>query len=144
MREAKTMNRTYWLAWLPMPVIGILNGALRVLTYQNVLGDAAAHQFSCATGILLFGVYAWFLSRRWPFASGRQALTVGLIWMALVIAFEFAMGLFVLGQPLSQLLADYNVLAGHFWPLVLLTIGFAPYLFYRLDSRAHTHAPGAV
>jgi hypothetical protein len=40
------MTRIYWLAWLLMPVIGIANGALRVLTYQNTLGDAAAHQLS--------------------------------------------------------------------------------------------------
>ena len=137
------MNRTYWLAWLPIPVIGILNGGLRVAVYQNTLGDSAAHQLSCLTGILLFACYIWLIARRWPFDSGRQALTVGLVWMALTIAFEFGMGLFVLGQPLSVLLADYNVLAGHFWPLVLLTIGFAPYLYYRFGSHggAHVHHP---
>ncbi len=130
------MNRTYWLAWLPLPVIGIINGGLRVALYQNTLGDTAAHQLSCLTGILLFAAYAWFIAHRWPFAGGRQALIVGLTWMGLTIAFEFGMGIFVLRQPLSVLLADYNVAAGRFWLLVLLTIGSAPYLAYRLGGRA--------
>jgi hypothetical protein len=142
--EEKKMNRTYWLAWLLMPVIGITNGALRVLTYQNFLGDTAAHQLSCCTGILLFGAYIWFVARRWPFTSERQALTVGLTWMALTILFEFGLGLFLLRQPLNVLLADYNVLAGRFWPLVLLTIGFVPYLFFRLTSRRSTHVSHAA
>ncbi len=133
------MSRTYWLAWLPIPAIGILNGGLRVAVYQNTLGDTAAHQLSCLTGILLFACYTWLIARRWPFDSGRQALTVGLVWMALTVAFELGMGLFVLGQPLSVLVADYNILAGRFWPLVLLTIGFAPYLYYRFGSRGGEH-----
>ncbi len=133
------MNRTYWLAWLPMPVIGIVNGTLRVLLYQDTLGDTAAHQLSCLTGILLFALYIWIIARRWPFAAGKQALLVGLTWMVLTIAFEFGMGVFVLGQPLSTLVADYNLLAGRLWLLVLLTIGFAPYLFYRLGSRPSEH-----
>lgn len=134
------MNRTYWLAWLPIPVIGILNGGLRVAVYQNALGDTAAHQLSCLTGILLFAIYTGIIARRWQFDSGKQALTVGLTWMALTIAFEFGMGLFVLGQPLSVLLADYNVFAGRFWPLVLLTIGVAPYLYYYFGSHGGEHA----
>jgi hypothetical protein len=137
MFKEKAMNRIYWLVWLLMPVIGIVNGTLRVLLYQDTLGDASAHQLSCLTGILLFALYIWFVSSRWPFTSGKQALIVGLTWMALTIAFEFGIGLFVLGQPLSALLADYNVLAGRFWPLVLLTIGFAPYLFYRFGSHSN-------
>ena len=31
--------------------------------------------------------------------------------------------------------ADYNVLAGRFWPLVLHTIGFAPYLYHHFGSH---------
>jgi hypothetical protein len=133
------MTRTYWLAWLLMPVIGIVNGMLRVLLYQNTLGDAAAHQLSCLTGILLFALYVWFIASRLPFASGKQALLVGLTWVVLTIAFEFGMCLFVLGQPLLTLVADYNLLAGRLWLSVLLTIGFAPYLFYLLGSRPSEH-----
>lgn len=138
------MNRAYWLAWLPIPVIGMINGALRVAIYQNALGDLAAHQLSCLTGIVLFAAYAWFITSRWPFTGSKQALVVGLAWMGLTIAFEFGMGIFVLRQPLAVLLTDYNVAAGHFWPLVLLTIGFAPYIFYRLGRHAPQHVQHPV
>jgi hypothetical protein len=131
------MSRTYWLAWLLMPVIGIVNGAFRVMAYQETLGNALAHQLSCLTGILLFGLYVWFINRRWPFASGKQALIVGLTWMILTIAFELGFGM-LMGNSFSALVADYNVLAGHLWPLVLFTIGFAPYMFYRFSG--HTGA----
>jgi hypothetical protein len=58
--------------------------------------------------------------------------------MGLTIAFEFGFGLLTGNSP-AVLLTDYNLLAGHFWPLVLLTIGFAPYFFYWLGSRSGRH-----
>ena len=129
------MITRYMLAWLGLPIIGIINGAIRQLLYRDALGDLTAHQVSTVTGILLFGLYIWLLSRWWPLPSARAAITVGLLWLALTIGFEFIFGHYVMGNSWERLLADYNLLAGRVWVLVLIWITIAPYVFYRLAAR---------
>ena len=129
------MITKYLLAWLGLPVIGIVNGAIRQFLYRDALGDLTAHQLSTVTGILLFGLYIWLLSRWWPLPSARAAITVGLLWLALTIGFEFIFGHYVVGNSWERLLADYNLLAGRVWVLVLIWITIAPYVFYRLAAR---------
>ena len=121
----------YVLAWFPMVVIAIFNGILREKTYGKSLGEARAHQFSTVTGILLLGSYIWWLTRLLGFESLTQAAIVGCIWLGLTVAFEFLFGHFVAGHAWSDLLADYNLLAGRLWPLVLLWVAIAPAVFYQ-------------
>jgi hypothetical protein len=52
--------------------------------------------------------------------------------MALTLAFEFLFFHYVGGHAWSVLLANYDLSEGRLWPLILLWVGFAPYLFYRL------------
>ncbi len=122
----------YSFAWLILVVAAILNGVLREAVYKDRLGELRAHQVSTLTGILLFGVIVWGLSRLWPLASAKQAWTVGFIWLAMTIAFEFLFGHFVMRHPWSKLLHDYNLLEGRVWLLVLIWTTIAPYVFYKL------------
>jgi hypothetical protein len=46
----------------------------------------------------------------------------------LTLAFEFLAGHYLFGNPWSKLLADYNLLRGHIWVLVLITTAFGPLL----------------
>ena len=123
----------YLLAWIPMVVIAIANGAMREALFTKRLGELRAHQVSCATGLFLFSLYVWALTRIWPLPSSEQAFTIGLIWLALTVAFEFSFGHFARGLPWSELLHDYDVLAGRLWVLVLVWVTIAPYFFYRLQ-----------
>lgn len=129
------MVTRYLLAWLGLPFIGIVNGLIRQTGYRDLLGDLAAHQLSTATAILLFGLYVGWLSRRWPLSSSHEAVTVGLLWLALTMAFEFLFGHYVMGNRWERLLYDYNLLAGRVWVLVLVWIAVAPFVFYRLSVR---------
>jgi hypothetical protein len=124
----------YTLAWLLMPIIGIINGIIRQYGYSNALGELRAHQISTGTGIILFGIYVWILSFRWKIQSSSEAIAIGLIWLILTIGFEFLFGHYVAGHPWSRLLFDYNILEGRLWLLVLLWITIAPYLFFKLSS----------
>jgi hypothetical protein len=40
----------YAVAWLLMPIIGIINGTIRQYAYSNALGELRAHQVSTVTG----------------------------------------------------------------------------------------------
>lgn len=122
----------YILAWIPMTFIGIINGTIREMTYGKYLSDLRAHQVSTVIGILLFSLYIGTLTYLWSLESARQALTIGLIWLTLTVMFEFIFGHYVAGHSWSQLLSDYNILAGRVWLIVLVWITVAPLLFYRL------------
>ena len=117
-----------------MSIVGILNGMLRVYGYGRFMPELRAHQLSSLTGILLFGVLIWLLNRQWPIASARQALTIGLTWLALTVAFEFLFGHYVAGHPWSRLLHDYNLGAGRVWALVLLWVAVVPFVIFRLTN----------
>jgi hypothetical protein len=124
----------YVIAWIPMVFIAIANGAFRQLGYGKFLGELFAHQLSCLTGILLFLSYTWCLSLYWPLESSRQAFTIGLIWLALTIAFEFLFMHFGARVPWDKLLHDYNIFEGRLWVLVLISVLLLPYGVFRLRS----------
>ena len=121
----------YGCAWVAMVLIAIANGALRQLTFAKALTELRAHQLSTAIGAFLIGLFIWAVFRMWPPASTRQALVIGLIWMALTVAFEFILGRLVMRRPWSQLLSEYNVLSGRVWTLFLIWLALAPYVLLR-------------
>jgi len=124
----------YVLAWFPMVAIAIANGALRKSWFGQSLSELAAHQLSTLTAVILFGVYIWFVVRFWPPTSAAQAVAVGLLWLVMTITFEFLFGHYLAGHSWERLLHDYNLLAGRVWPLVLVWVAVAPYLFFRMSK----------
>jgi ABC-type thiamin/hydroxymethylpyrimidine transport system permease subunit len=105
---------------------------LRQVWYGKHLGELQAHQISTLTGVVLFGVYIGFIVRVWRPESATQAMAVGLLWLAMTVAFEFLFGHYVAGHPWDRLLHDYNLFAGRVWVVVLVWVTVAPYLFFRL------------
>ena len=124
----------YVLAWIPMVVIAIINGAIREGWYGKHMSELQAHQISTVTGVLLFGVYIWVLIRIWRPTSTGQALTIGLVWLGMTVAFEFLFGRYIVKRSWRDLLHDYNIFAGRVWVVVLLWVTLAPYVFYRFQQ----------
>lgn len=125
----------YLFCWLLLALVSIGNGILRESTYADAMPELAAHQVSTMTGIVLTGIVVWLFNRRWPLGSAREALLIGLLWLAMTIAFEFGFGRFVAGHAWRQLFADYDLTAGRLWPLFLLWTAAMPYLFFRLSGK---------
>jgi hypothetical protein len=125
----------YLAAWFVLLAIAVINGALRDFTYGRQLPELLANQLSCVSGIILFGVVFYQFVHRWPPASVRQALYIGLFWMVLTVAFEFLFFHYVAGHPWPVLLANYDIASGRLWPLILLWVAFGPYLFFRIFNR---------
>jgi len=130
-KENRVLIR-YVLAWLPMLLIAIANGALRQLEFARVMSELRAHQLSTITGSILIGLFIWAVIRIWPPSSARQALSIGLIWLALTVAFEFIFGRLVMHHPWLRLLNDYNLLEGRLWAVFLSWLTIAPYVFFRI------------
>lgn len=129
----------YALAWLPLLLIAILNGALRIATYGHFLSELYAHQLSSLTGVVLFGFYIRIVIDYWRPESAQQALHIGLLWLAMTVIFEFLFMHYVAGHSWRALLHDYNILAGRVWGVVLVWIAIAPYVFFQLQRRSSNH-----
>jgi hypothetical protein len=125
----------YVVAWAPMVVIAVANGAVREAWYGRYVTELRAHQISTGSGLLLLGAYIWVVIRLWPPESPTEAIVVGLIWLILTIAFEFLFGHYVAGHSWSRLFRDYNVVAGRVWTLVVVWVAVAPYVVLRLQRQ---------
>lgn len=126
----------YLIAWFMMLIVSVANGAVRDFTYGRQMDQLSAHQLSTVSGVLLLGIVIRLFVRRYPPPSGKKAFSIGLLWMALTVAFEFLFFHYVGGHSWAELLANYNVLRGRVWVVVLAWVAIAPYLFFRLDRRA--------
>lgn len=126
----------FW--WFIFPFVGILNGALRELTYKNFTGDLLAHQISTIAGIVFFGIIFYFIFKKWKIESTKHAIFIGLIWLGLTMLFEFGFGHYIMGNSWQKLLHDYNLAEGRVWGLLLLWITISPFVFYKMFNKQKT------
>lgn len=124
----------YFLAWLPGTIIAIVNGTLRQFVYRLYLGELQAHQLSVLSFIFLFGIYLWLILPWLKLSSFFEAISVGVFWLIITIAFEFLFGHFIMRHSWQNLFYDYNLLKGRFWILVLVWVAISPYLLFRLKN----------
>jgi hypothetical protein len=114
--------------WFAILVVAIANGAVRVDLLIPRFGEELGHVLSTISLCVAIYAVTW-ASIPWIGASSRNdALGVGLLWVAMTVAFEFLGGHYLFGTPWPELLADYNVVRGRIWILVLLTTAVAPAL----------------
>jgi hypothetical protein len=126
----------YVIGWLPLVVMAIVNGMLRQYGYSKYVGELTAHQISTLTGIILMGLYIWWLTGIWKIGSAGQAVAIGSIWLGMTVVFEFVFGHYVMGNPWEKLFSDYNILKGRVWVFVLIWTAVAPFVFYKLRSKS--------
>lgn len=118
-------------AWLLILVLAILNGGLREAFLVPRVGNPAAQLVS---GVILIGcivAVSVLLVPRTGAQSRGQLAGIGVLWLALTVAFEFGFGLAVQGKSWPELLAAYTFQHGNIWPIVLLATLVAPPLFGR-------------
>lgn len=112
--------------WFVLLLVAVLNGAFREAVLTPRMGRGGAHALSTVMLSALILLVGW-LSMPWILPRTLQdAWTVGALWVGLTIAFEFLAGHFVFGRPWNELLADYNLLAGRIWLMVLVVTLMTP------------------
>lgn len=119
------------LVWSGILVVAILNGALRQKILIPRCGENRGHVIST---VLLSGailLVAWVALPWLHPGSTSDAWQIGVLWLALTIAFEFLAGHYLFRQPWSKLVADYNLAHGRIWILVLIATLLAPALAFR-------------
>ena len=70
--------------------------------------------------------------RVWPPSSGRHALRIGALWLVLTVLVEAFMGMVLMHRSFSQVLIDYDVMAGRVWVFFFLWLTLAPWLYFHM------------
>ena len=123
------------VTWLILCVVMFTNGAIRALVLQPRLGEDLARQVASLTGVLFVLLASWFFVRASPQATSRQLLWVGAGWLAATVGFEFILGL-VSGLGWRALLAEYNIVRGRLWSLIVLAVFLGPWVWGAV-ARQH-------
>ena len=120
------------VVWFILVVTAIANGSFRVSVLIPRIGERAGHVVSTILLCIEILLVSW-LTIRWimPETPARAAL-VGGIWLAMTLVFEFGFGHYVAHKSWSELLADYDVLRGRIWVLVLVTTFASPWIVGRV------------
>jgi hypothetical protein len=126
--------------WLVLLAAMTANGAFRMLVLEPRLGELRAHQLSSLLGVGLVFLVAWWFVRGLPEPHAALLLGTGALWLALSVAFEFLFGRYVGGASWAELLADYDVVEGRLWPLVLLAVLLSPWASSLAGGRGKARA----
>ncbi len=113
-------------------LVETLHGILRVKYLNRPLGDRRARQLGVFTGSVLILVIAWLTVPWLGVGTGGEALAVGMLWMLLMLGFEFAIGRLVFHFPWPRILREFDPTQGGFLVLGMLVLLFAPLLVATL------------
>ena len=119
------------VVWLVIVAAETLHGILRQLLIAPRLGDFPARQLGVFIGSgIILGIACFFI--RWinPKTVTQQFL-IGLLWVFLIVIFEFSLGL-GLGYSWERMLEDYDLSRGGLMGGGLLFLLFAPMIAARL------------
>jgi hypothetical protein len=119
------------LTWAIMAGLMIMNGAMRELLVAPRTGAYAGHVISVVTGAAIIIGLTYLFIRRLPALNRDDAWKISGLWLLLTVAFELVFFRVVESVPWTTLLADYNILRGRLWLVILLTVVLAPVLWQR-------------
>ncbi len=126
--------------WFLIIVAESVHGTLRELLLTPRIGDAAARRIAIFTGMaIILGIT--LLTIKWIGAvRPSRFLAIGILWSALTISFEVALGILVFGYTSDRLLAEFDVRRGGLMGFGILFMTFVP-LIAAIIRRVDTEGP---
>jgi hypothetical protein len=117
-----------FVVWLLIIGLETVHGILRTVFLAPWIGDFPSRQIAVFTGSLLIFLVS-LLTVSWIQAgSTRQWLLVGLVWVAVTVLFEVALGKVLLALPWERIFEDYDVTRGGLLGFGLLFMLLSPML----------------
>lgn len=117
--------------WLIIAVAEMIQGILRVRYLNRRVGDRRARQFGVVCGSVIILSIAW-LTMPWIGASTMPELfCVGGLWLALMLAFDLAIGRWLMRFTWSRIVADFDPRRGGWLGAGMLVLFAAPWLVTR-------------
>lgn len=121
------------LVWLLIVAAESLHGALRRMLFDPDV-EFVVRQVSVLTGAVIIFAITWASIRWLRIKSAAGALGVGVLWVALTLAFEILVGR-ALGLTWARIASDYDLLHGGLMPLGLLAMALTPWAVRRIKAR---------
>ncbi len=114
--------------WLIIVIAAIFNGLLREKLLTSLIGARFALPVSGLLLSLLVLLVAFIFV---PFLNYQQPgiyFVVGILWVALTLAFELLFGHFVLQKSWQEIFRVFDLRNGDLFVVVLLITAFSPWL----------------
>lgn len=113
--------------WLVIAGLMIVNGIFRVAILYPLLGRSLGDVVSPLLGIVIV------IGASRPFLHGSEMVAespwlISAVWVVLTIAFEVSLGR-ATGLSWSTIGAAYAIWEGELWPLVVVSVAAAPFVW---------------
>jgi hypothetical protein len=125
------------LIWLAIVPLGILNGVLREMVINPMIGERYGLPLSGISLCLLIFVLCYFCIPKIGREKIKTYLIIGLWWVVLTVLFETCFGLLT-GNTFTTLIKAYDITTGNLWLLVVLFTGIAPWLTAKIRKILDT------
>ena len=118
------------LIWFGIIPLAFLNGALRESVLIPAMGAIAFPISGLLLMLCVFAVSYLFIPRLGG-ANKSTYVTMGIVWFTATLVFETLLGI-AFGTPFAEILNAYNIFTGNIWLLVVIFIGFAPFIVAKI------------
>ena len=119
--------------WLLILAAESINGTIRRIWLVPALGELTSHQIGVLAASALILFIAWLTARWLDARTFRAQLQTGVLWVVLMLAFEFGVGL-AIGNSMQRMLVEYDLSRGGLMGLGFLVLLFAPAFAARMTN----------
>jgi len=119
--------------WLLILAAESIAGTIRRIWLVPALGEHTAHQIGVLAASVLILLIAWRTARWLDARTFTAQLKTGVLWVVLMLAFEFGVGL-AIGNSRQQLLVEYDLSRGGLMGLGFVVLLFAPMLGAKITN----------
>lgn len=120
--------------WFILTISAIIVATFRVNVLLPQFGEQTAHQIGTILFLIVQFIIIYFFIKKMKVKETKTLLGVGLFWVVITIIFEFVFGHYVMGNSWQKLFADYNLLDGRLWVLVLINNLSAPLISGKIKK----------
>jgi hypothetical protein len=124
--------------WVILAFLTILFAVFREAIFIPITGLSGTMARALLLPVAIaytFVISYFFLKKTKAPYRNTDTVIVGILWLILTIAFEFTFGSVVMGNSLTALVADYNILVGRTWPIFLLGLLLSPIFAGKLLKK---------
>lgn len=118
--------------WFILAMSAIFVATFRIGVLLPHLGEQTSHQIGTVLYLIVQFTIIYFFIKRIKTTKVKTLLAIGLFWVVVTIIFEFVFGHYVMSHSWQKLFADYNLLKGRLWVLVLINNLIAPIISGRI------------
>ena len=115
-----------------------ISGTIRSLWLIPAVGEVRAGQIGFVVGVIIVITTAWLFIRWMRPKKPSALLAIGLLWAALTLAFEVALGRLVLNYSWERMVLDYEIAQGGLMLIGLAVLLFAPLIAATLRGTNHS------